>query len=357
MAKRLDAVEEKFLNTVKENNLIDFGDKIVVGVSGGPDSLTLLSLLLKYKEKFNIEIIVAHVNHLIRKDSTEDEQFVENFCKKNGVKFYCKRVNVLEIAKKEKKGTEEVGRKERYKFFREICKKENANKIAIAHNMNDNAETMILNLVRGTGLNGLEGIKPYAILDGLFIIRPLINCKREEIESYCKKNNLEPRIDSTNKENIYKRNIIRKKILPSLKELNPNIVETLMRTSELVTENNDFMKEETYKAFLSVAEVQNKGTIEERKNLEGKNLKNNNCNKNIEVIIYVKKFNNLPIILRKNVLLYAVEKITGNTKNISKQNIDDVEKMAEKNIGNKTLTADNLKFYINNGILFIESKY
>ena len=144
MAKRLDAVEEKFLNTVKENNLIDFGDKIVVGVSGGPDSLTLLSLLLKYKEKFNIEIIVAHVNHLIRKDSTEDEQFVENFCKKNGVKFYCKRVNVLEIAKKEKKGTEEVGRKERYKFFREICKKENANKIAIAHNMNDNAETMIL---------------------------------------------------------------------------------------------------------------------------------------------------------------------------------------------------------------------
>lgn len=408
MAKRLDIVEEKFLNTVKENNLIDSGEKIVVGVSGGPDSLTLLSLLLKYKEKFNIEIIVAHINHLIRKDSTEDEQFVENFCEKNGVNFYCKRVNVLEIAKKEKKGTEEVGRKERYKFFREICEKENASKIAIAHNMNDNAETMILNLVRGTGLNGLEGIKPFAILENLnnesmenkfedglqnnenieknllskskensqrdeslekiddelisqienekkeekniLLIRPLINCKREEIEFYCKKNNLEPRIDSTNKENIYKRNIIRNKILPSLKELNPNIVETLMRTSELVTENNDFMKEETYKAFLSVAEVQNKGTIEESKNLE-----NNNCNKNIEVIIYVKKFNNLPIILRKNVLLLTIEKITGNTKNISKQNLDDITKMSEKNVGNKRLTADGLKFFLNNGILFIKS--
>ena len=180
MAKRLNIVEEKFLDTIKNNNLINSGDKIVVGVSGGPDSLTLLTLLNKYKSKFNYEIIVAHVNHLIRKDSRDDEQ--------NGIKFYCKRVNVQEIAKQQKKGEEEVGRNERYKFFDEICEKENANKIAIAHNMNDNAETMLLNLIRGTGLNGLEGIQPSQYNNRF--IRPLINCNRNEIEDFCKENKI-----------------------------------------------------------------------------------------------------------------------------------------------------------------------
>ena len=256
MAKRLNIVEEKFLDTIKNNNLINSGDKIVVGVSGGPDSLTLLTLLNKYKSKFNYEIIVAHVNHLIRKDSTDDEQFVENYCKKNGIKFYCKRVNVQEIAKQQKKGEEEVGRNERYKFFDEICEKENANKIAIAHNMNDNAETMLLNLIRGTGLNGLEGIQPSQYNNRF--IRPLINCNRNEIEDFCKENNLEPRIDSTNKENIYKRNIIRNKLIPFLKELNPNIIETLSRTSVIIAENNEFIQKEAQKNFNKITELKSK---------------------------------------------------------------------------------------------------
>mgnify|MGYP003532760316 CR=1 FL=1 len=147
MGKRLDIVEEKFLNTVRDYNLIESGDVIVVGVSGGPDSITLLTCLNKYKEKFNYKIIVAHINHLIRKDSTDDEQFVENYCKKNDIPIFIKRAKVEEIAKKEKRGTEETGRRIRYEFFNDVLKKNNANKIAIAHNMNDNAETMILNLI------------------------------------------------------------------------------------------------------------------------------------------------------------------------------------------------------------------
>ena len=239
MAKRLDIVEEKFLNTIRENNLIQKGDVIVVGVSGGPDSITLLTCLNKYKEKINCKIIVAHINHLIRKDSTEDEQFVENYCQKNEIPVFIKRAKVEEIAKEQKRGTEEVGRKIRYDFFNEVLKQNNANKIAVAHNLNDNAETMLLNLIRGTGLQGLEGIKP----KNNNIIRPLINCKREEIEEYCKKNNLNPRIDSTNSQNIYRRNIIRNQILPELKEINPNIVETLSKTAQIIRENNKYIKE------------------------------------------------------------------------------------------------------------------
>ena len=299
MAKRLNIVEEKFLDTIKNNNLINSGDKIVVGVSGGPDSLTLLTLLNKYKSKFNYEIIVAHVNHLIRKDSTDDEQFVENYCKKNGIKFYCKRVNVQEIAKQQKKGEEEVGRNERYKFFDEICEKENANKIAIAHNMNDNAETMLLNLIRGTGLNGLEGIQPSQYNNRF--IRPLINCNRNEIEDFCKENNLEPRIDSTNKENIYKRNIIRNKLIPFLKELNPNIIETL-------------------------------------------NL----------VEIDLKDFNKMPIAMRKAIIQLSIDKLNGNIRNISKKNIDDIIKLAENNIGNKYIIYKNIKAEVKKGKLKIQ---
>lgn len=329
MAKRLNIVEEKFLDTIKNNNLINSGDKIVVGVSGGPDSLTLLTLLNKYKSKFNYEIIVAHVNHLIRKDSTDDEQFVENYCKKNGIKFYCKRVNVQEIAKQQKKGEEEVGRNERYKFFDEICEKENANKIAIAHNMNDNAETMLLNLIRGTGLNGLEGIQPSQYNNRF--IRPLINCNRNEIEDFCKENNLEPRIDSTNKENIYKRNIIRNKLIPFLKELNPNIIETLSRTSVIIAENNEFIQKEAQKNFNKITELKS-------------NL----------VEIDLKDFNKMPIAMRKAIIQLSIDKLNGNIRNISKKNIDDIIKLAENNIGNKYIIYKNLKAEVKKGKLKIQ---
>ena len=366
MAKRLNIVEEKFLDTIKNNNLINSRDKIVVGVSGGPDSLTLLTLLNKYKSKFNYEIIVAHVNHLIRKDSTDDEQFVENYCKKNGIKFYCKRVNVQEIAKQQKKGEEEVGRNERYKFFDEICEKENANKIAIAHNMNDNAETMLLNLIRGTGLNGLEGIQPSQYNNRF--IRPLINCNRNEIEDFCKENNLEPRIDSTNKENIYKRNIIRNKLIPFLKELNPNIIETLSRTSVIIAENNEFIQKEAQKNFNKIAElksnkisnkINNKiNNIINNKtsnNCDTKEIETTNCSKKSHLVeIDIKEFNKMPIAMQKAIIQLSIEKLNGNIKNISKKNIDDIIKLAENNIGNKYIIYKNIKAEVKKGKLKIQ---
>ena len=345
MAKRLNIVEEKFLDTIKNNNLIASGDRIVVGVSGGPDSLTLLTLLYKYKSKINYDIIVAHVNHLIRKDSTDDEQFVENYCKKNGLKFYCKRVNVQEIAKQQKKGEEEVGRNERYKFFDEICEKENANKIAIAHNMNDNAETMLLNLIRGTGLNGLEGIQPSQYNNRF--IRPLINCNRTEIEEFCRENNLEPRIDSTNKENIYKRNIIRNKLIPFLKELNPNIIETLSRTSAIIAENNEFIQSEAKKKFDEITDLK---SIYQNSNTEESKKKYN------LIVIDIKEFNKMPIAMQKAIIQLSIERLNGNTRNISKKNIDDIIKLAKNNIGNKYIIYKNIKAEVKNGNLIIVLK-
>ena len=382
MAKRLDIVEEKFLNTVRDYNLIESGDVIVVGVSGGPDSITLLTCLNKYKEKFNYKIIVAHINHLIRKDSTEDEQFVENYCKKNDIPIFIKRAKVEEIAKKEKRGTEETGRRIRYEFFNEVLKKNNANKIAIAHNMNDNAETMILNLIRGTGLQGLEGIRPR----NNNIIRPLINCKREEIESYCKKNNLNPRIDSTNSENIYRRNIIRNKILPSLKEINPNIVETLSRTTKIIRENNTYIKESSQEIFDKIAIVGNEeknenlndikkvsknenekdnqnenkkiGKIEnynknENKKVSEKTKEHQAENKSINTISFnLSDFNRQSKAIQSELLVITITKLNNEFKNIESQNIEDIIKIANKNIGNKQITFNNLEFKTNKGKLY-----
>ena len=334
MAKRLDVIEQSFLDTVQANNLIEKNDVIVVGVSGGPDSITLLACLNKYKEKFGYKLVVAHINHLIRKDSTEDEEFVENTCKKLGIEFFVKRAEVEKLAEEEKRGTEDMGRMIRYEFFKEVASKVNANKIAIAHNMNDNAETMIMNLLRGTGLTGLEGIQPINEdrfdNNDLVVIRPLINCKREDIENYCEVNNLNPRIDSTNKENIYRRNEIRNELIPYLKKFNPNIVETLSRTSKVIKDSNDFIASEVEKSFKEIVKEENK-----------------------EIIIDVNSFNELEKTIQRGIILKSIEEILGNVRSISKVNIDDICELANRGEGNKEITFNNLKFSIKNKKLII----
>ena len=329
--KRLNIVEENFLNTIKENNLINEGDKIVIGVSGGSDSITLLYLLNKYKEKFKIKLYVCHINHKIREDSTIDEQYVENMCEKMNVPFYKKRVQVEQIAKENKMGTEEAGRIIRYEFFREIAKKENANKIAIAHNMNDNAETMLLNLIRGTGLLGLEGITQKENN----IIRPLINSKKTDINNFCKENNIEYKIDSTNKQNIYRRNIIRNEVIPKLEEINPNIVETLSRTSKIIKQNNTFIKETTKSEYKKIAHIISN---EEKTHIE----------------INLKECNLLSENIKQNLILKAIEEIQGNTKNVEKSNIDEVIQIAKRNVGGKyTIINKNVKAEIKKGKILI----
>ena len=312
MALRLHKVEESFLNTCKKFNLISQGDKIVVGVSGGPDSISLVHLLIKYKEKFGCELVVCHINHLIRSDSTDDEKFVENYCQKNGIKFFAKRVDVETLAKENKLSVEDAGRRVRYEFFEEIASKEKANKIAIAHNKNDNAETILLNLIRGTGAKGLEGIRPFD--EARHIVRPLINVEKEDIIDFCQKENLEPRIDSTHSQNIYRRNEIRNEILPKLKEINPNIIETLARTSDIICEENSFISKEVDDKYKELAIIEDK-----------------------KISYDLKSFNEQAQIIRSSLVLKTIEVLTSERKNVQKINVDDILKMAEKNIGGKQI--------------------
>ena len=249
-------MKQKIIQTIKKYNLINSGDKIVLGVSGGPDSIAMLDILNQLKDEMNFEIYVVHVNHNIRgKDADEDEEYVKKYCEKYNIKFFAKKIDVPTIAKTEKIGTEEAGRKVRYEYFEEILKETKSNKIAIAHNKNDKVETIIMHLLRGSGISGLKGIEP---IRGNKFIKPLIECDRQEIEKYCRENNLQPRIDKTNFENEYTRNKIRNIVIPYIKkEFNPNIIETITRLAEVVSSEDDFIENianENYKKLLIIEE-------------------------------------------------------------------------------------------------------
>ena len=189
MSKRIDEKDLKYKvrKFIKDNELIKAGDKIVLAVSGGPDSLCMLDLFCYFKENkiFNFEFVVAHVNHMIRDEAEEDAEFVRNYCKQKNVEFYLENIDVKEIADKTRCGLEETGRKVRYDFFNKILTNKMFNKIAIAHNKNDVAETILMNIFRGSGITGLKGIEP---ISGQYI-RPLLDCERLEIEQYCEKYN------------------------------------------------------------------------------------------------------------------------------------------------------------------------
>lgn len=327
-------MKEKVLKTIKKYNLIERGDKIVLGVSGGPDSISMLNILkdLKNEKKLDCELIAAHVNHQIREEANSDEEYVKNFCEKNEIKCYTKRIDVKKYANNNKIGLEEAGRNLRYIFFDEVMNLENANKIAIAHNKNDKAETIIMNLLRGSGLSGLKGIEP--IRENKYI-RPLIECERTEIENYCEENKLNPRIDKTNFENEYTRNKIRNIVLPYIKkEFNPNIIETTNRLSEIATETEEYIQSEVEKTY-------NILKIEENDK---------------KIILDLKKFNVQNIVIKKRILIYTISKVLGNVQNIEKVNIEDLIKLCQNNIGNKYLTPNkNIKVSINKGKIFFES--
>ncbi|CDF59098.1 tRNA lysidine(34) synthetase TilS [Thermobrachium celere] len=234
-------MKEKVLNYIKANRLIDYGDKIVVGLSGGPDSVCLLHILCSLRDDLNITIYTAHVNHMIRgEEAFRDEEYSKKLAESLGVEHFNLRVKVEEFAKENKMTSEEAGRFIRYKFFDEVLNKVGANKIALAHNMNDNAETILMNLIRGTGTLGLVGIPNKR--DGKYI-RPIMCLTRDEIEEYCKVNGLNPQIDSTNRESIYTRNKVRLELIPYIKEnFNSNIIESLNRLSEIIKYEEEFLQ-------------------------------------------------------------------------------------------------------------------
>lgn len=232
---------EKFKNFIEENNLIDKGDTIVSAVSGGSDSVFMLEMLLAIKSDYELNIIVCHVNHGLRgAEAQRDEDFVKKLAEKNGLIYEVEHIDMAGYAKEHSLTCEEAGRKLRYLFFEDIKEKYKADKVAIAHNENDVAETIFLNIFRGTGLDGLESIP----LRRDFYIRSILCFEKSEILDFLKENNIHYVDDSTNFTNDYKRNMIRNEIIPFIKKnFNENIVSSMSRLASIAKENNLYLED------------------------------------------------------------------------------------------------------------------
>ena len=329
-------MREKVLETIKKYNMIENGEKVVLAVSGGPDSICMLDILNDIKDDetidINFEIVVAHVNHMIRKEAEEDEKYVKKYCEEKQIEFYSKSIDVQKMANNNKIGVEEAGRKARYDFFDEILERTNAQKIAIAHNKNDKVETVLMHILRGSGINGLKGIEAKREK----YIRPLIECERNEIEEYCDNKKLQPRIDKTNFENEYTRNKVRNLLIPYIqKEFNPNLINTIDRLSNLVAEEENYMDkqvETVYKEML----------ISEKEK---------------EIQLDLKRFNIQEKVIKSRIILYTITRLFGNSQGIEKIHIEDIIKLCSNNIGNKYLTPNkNIKILIKNHKIYFMSQ-
>lgn len=232
--------------TIDKHDMLNYGDTVVVGCSGGADSICLLHILNSMRDEYNLNIIAAHVNHKIRPgDAENDADFVKNFASSIGVEYRLLEVNIPEIAEKNGQGEEEAGRYARYDFFKSLAGTHG--KIATAHNANDNVETVLMRLMRGTGLHGLSGI-PY-VRDGQ-IIRPILDIPRSDIEKYIEENGLTHITDKTNFEDIYTRNKIRLNLIPMITEnFNPNFIATANANIASYKEDADFINSEAEKEF------------------------------------------------------------------------------------------------------------
>lgn len=244
-------VTEKVKETIRKHSLLEGVRHVVLGFSGGPDSICLFDVLWSLREEYSISIHPVHVNHGIRKDVCHEEQeFCRDFAKGKGLELTVYEYDCPALAKEWGMSTEEAGRKLRYQAFLnravDVAKNyEGEVAIAVAQNRDDQVETVLMRILRGTGINGLKGI-PYKRRDqgGFDVIRPLLDVSKSEVLDYCKENNLRPRIDLTNFEPIYQRNKIRLELIPYLKEnYNGNIEDSIIRLAESAAEDRSLIEE------------------------------------------------------------------------------------------------------------------
>lgn len=287
---------DKVKDTVKKYNLINKNDRVLVGLSGGPDSVTLLYLLSSLSKEFKLTLHIAHLDHKLRRDSYKDREFVERLASRLKIPVTIAQINVKELAKGG--SVEEIARNARLGFFFKIAKDIKADKIALGHNFDDQAETVLMRILRGTGLYGLSGILPKRNIAGFSIIRPLIEVRRKEIEAFLKKKKVKARLDASNLEDIYFRNRIRNRLLPLLaREYNKNIKVVLSNMAQSIGCDYDYL------STVAQCTIRRLGTIK----------------------LNLNKLAKLHPAIQRLVLRLSIQRVKGDTRRITFQHIKEIE--------------------------------
>ncbi|MFQ6066450.1 MAG: tRNA lysidine(34) synthetase TilS [bacterium] len=298
-----EVIFKKVQDTIRKYQMLASNTKLVVAVSGGPDSATLLHVLFKLGPKYNLRLWVAHLNHGLRgREADLEAEWVKKFAFKLGIPVISDTFNVSALAKEKKLSLEEAARRARYNFLEEVASQMGASKIALAHTASDQAETLLMRLMRGSGLDGLSAIPPVRNK----IIRPLIEVFRGEIQDYCRENNFQPCLDSSNRETSFLRNRVRLNLIPYLsREYGDKIEDVLFQTTNLLRQDSEYLKKETERVFKSVLE---KKTDE-------------------ELVFNEQKLSCLHPALQRRVIRRAIEKIKGNLRGITFDHIVSILKL------------------------------
>ena len=326
-----------FCDYIQEQDLLEAGDHVIAGVSGGADSMCLLILLEKLAKEMDLQLTAVHVNHHLRGDEAgEDEAFVKEFCSSRGIRCVAVQADVKSFAQKQGLSLEEAGRIARYKTFQQLSakisdavghseseggeskKSESSIRAAVAHHKDDNAETVLLNLARGTGLKGLRGMQPRGERFGITVIRPLLCLGREEIEAYLKEEEVSFRTDSTNKEDEFARNKIRLHVIPELTGINSKASEHINEAAKSIVRAQEFIERESKKAIARMTDEREDGTY-----------------------IDLNRFSEMDVVVREQMIRDLAERIGGSLKDVGRVHIESVLGLCEKQTGRQvTLPYD-----------------
>ena len=287
---------------IEKYNMIQIGESVVVAVSGGPDSVAMLHVLNSLSGLLGFKIHIAHLNHMIRKDSKKDLKFVERLAKKKNLPITIREINIPDL--REGDSIEQVARRVRLDFLFDVARGINTKKIALGHTKDDQVETILMRLIRGTGLHGLSGILPIRKIDGFTVIRPLIELKREDIIRYLKNFKIKSMFDVTNLDTKFLRNRIRKELIPLLeKRFNPNIKETLYSLAKVAQKDYDYLSIASRRSF---------------RKIQSKNYKN-------KIELDLNKLKKLHKSMQGMVLRLALEELQGNTRRLTYKHWEELE--------------------------------
>lgn len=306
---------EKVKRFIIKNRLFNLGDTVIVAVSGGPDSLSLLHLLNRLSTELKVKLVVAHLNHCLRPEAQEEAIGVAKIAASWSLPFESKAVDIRSYKIKHGISEEEAGRRARYRFLFHMAEKYGASTIALGHHLDDQAETVLLNILRGSSVDGLAGILPKRVMDGISLVRPLLCLRRSEIEAYCREYDLQPFTDSSNLETNYTRNKLRLELIPQLEEnFNPRISEALFNLAGFAAADRYYLNHMARKKMSAVARISSSGIILSRHRL----------------LL-------LPQALRGRVLHLALQKFIPAGK-ISRSHIEQLQDFAEKGQTGRQLT-------------------
>ncbi|MDD5070016.1 MAG: tRNA lysidine(34) synthetase TilS [Candidatus Omnitrophica bacterium] len=296
-------MKTQLLKTAEKYRLFKKKDSIMLGVSGGPDSVALLYLFNELRQEFKFKLLCVHFNHLLRKEAVDEEKFVKKLAEKLKIPFTSERKNVGAFFNGD--SLEQTARDLRYDFFLKVSRQNRIKKIALAHHKDDLVETVIMRFVRGAGLCGLRGFLPKTKYKQLTVIRPFIDIRKKEIVDWLKIRGIPYCVDKTNFEDTYLRNKIRSKLIPLIEEMNPNSTEVISSLAQTLTLDYDFLQRQAKEVYQSLK--------------RGDSLKH--------VSLALEPLKKMHPALFNNVLRLAVEDLKGNTRRIERKHLEEIEDM------------------------------